>query len=344
MVTPAEMLEGQVLDNNWIVGRLIPRTESQTGGTFSSSYEVRNGDGRIAFLKAMDYTKALAEPDPAAALNLLTSAFLFEREVLQECGERKMSRIVRAIDGGKILISNAVTEYLIFEKAEGDIRTHLDSTPEFDLAWTMTCIHNICVGMQQLNGASIAHQDLKPSNVLHFREHGEKIADLGRAWHGTRVSPHDRMQCAGDLTYAPPELLYGYTDPNESDRRFGADFYLVGSMILFLFTGARASQLLLSELDQSHYPGNWQGTYEEALPYLQHAFNKNISTIFEYFADPILGSEIVEVMKQMCDPNIATRGDKYHKSKYGSRFGLQRFVSAFDRLRTAAILGRIKHR
>jgi hypothetical protein len=51
----------------------------------------------------------------------------------------------------------------------------------------------------------------------------------------------------------------------------------------------------------------------------------------------------VDVAQQMCDPDLAARGDRDHRSRHGSRFNLQRFISRFDRLRMAAILGRIRH-
>jgi serine/threonine protein kinase len=331
------------LDRGWVVDSMILKTGSQTGGHFSCSYRVQNAQGKSAFLKAMDYTRALAAPDPAAMLNAMTSAFLFERQLLQECSDRKMTRVVKAIDEGKVFVAGSVVEYMIFELASGDVRSHLDASNAFDLTWTLSCIHNICLGMQQLNGADIAHQDLKPSNVLVFDADGEKLADLGRAWHKQRISPHDDLDCAGDLGYAPPELLYGHLEPVETDRRYGADFYLLGSMILFLFTGMRASAMLISELDPAHRPRAWKGTYAEVLPYLAHAFNANLATVKGFFPDATLGSEIVGIVKQMCDPNIVSRGDRLHKAKHGSRFSVQRFISHFDRLRVAALIGKIKH-
>ena len=113
-------------------------------------------------------------------------------------------------------------------------------------------------------------------------------------------------------------------------------------MVLFLFTGVRATQLLISELSPDHRPGTWHGVYDEILPYLQRAFSINLSEVRKSFTDTRLGEEIVDVYIQMCDPNIATRGDKNYKSKYGSRFSMQRFISQFDRLRSEAILGRIR--
>ena len=83
--TPAEQLEGLVLNNDWTVGKPIIRTSAQTGGCFSCAYHVTRANGETAFLKAMDFAAALREPDPAKALNELTSAFLFERAILEEC-------------------------------------------------------------------------------------------------------------------------------------------------------------------------------------------------------------------------------------------------------------------
>ena len=136
----------------------------------------------------------------------------------------------------------------------------------------------------------MAHQDLKPSNVLVFDE-AEKIADLGRAWHNLRGSPHDAMTCAGDMGYAPPELLYGFTSANSNERRYGADFYLLGSMVFFMFTGLRANALLFITLAPEHHPKMWKGTYQEVLPYLSHAFSLMLQEFIASFSDSVLGAE-----------------------------------------------------
>jgi len=343
MSSAAEQLEGINLDKGWRVGKKLARTEAQTGGYFSCSYEVISQDGKKAFLKALDYERALESDDPAAAMNLLTSAYLFEREILRECGERRMSRIVRAIDSGKTIVPGAgLTEYLIFEMADGgDIRAHLDRSGPFNLVRTLDCLHNVFLGVQQLNQAKIAHQDLKPSNVLVFENQFEKLGDLGRAWHGLRQSPHDLMDCAGDQGYAPPELLYGYISPEERERRYGVDFYLLGSMVFFMFTGLRANALLFLVVDKAHHPKVWQGTYAEVLPYLNHAFSTMIGDFRCSFSDQVLGAEVADIVSQMCHPDIALRGDKLHVALHGSKFGLQRFISRLDRLKMQARLGRV---
>jgi eukaryotic-like serine/threonine-protein kinase len=345
MPTAAEQLQGLTLPNGWVVGRQMPRSEVQTGGCFSCAYEVADGRGRVAFLKAMDYERAQESDDPAAEMNRLTSAYLFEREVCRECGDRRMSRVVRAIESGKHVIPGVgLVEFLIFEIANGgDIRAYLDRSGPFDLISLLRCLHNIFLGMQQLNLARIAHQDLKPSNILVFEQELQKIGDLGRAWHGLRDSPHDSLIRPGDGAYAPPELLYGYTSPDDRERRFGADFYMLGSMVFFMFTGLRANALMFLALDNAHHPLVWQGTYHEVLPYLSHAFSQLIQEFIASFSDPRLGAEVGDILFQMCHPDISVRGDKLHSELHGSKFNLQRLISQLNRLEMQARLGKVQY-
>jgi hypothetical protein len=49
-------------------------------------------------------------------------------------------------------------------------------------------------------------------------------------------APHDREIVRGDPIYAPPELLYGRVDPDWSVRCQVCDWYLLGSLIVFIFT------------------------------------------------------------------------------------------------------------
>src|SRR4029078_6903029 len=99
--------------------------------------------------------------------------------------------------------------YLIVELADGDIRSHLDTQAVLDAVFVMKMLHHVAIGLKQLHTANIAHQDLKPSNVLVFRKQMEgKICDLGRAWDKNGAGPYDHDPIAGDWHYAPPEFLY----------------------------------------------------------------------------------------------------------------------------------------
>src|SRR5205823_2049082 len=66
-------------------------------------------------------------------------------------------------------------------------------------------LHHIATGLYQLHSAEVAHQDLKPSNILVFEGSTSKIADLGCASVKGVASPRDSAAFAGDRTYAPTD-------------------------------------------------------------------------------------------------------------------------------------------
>src|SRR5437879_7964713 len=105
-----------------------------------------------------------------------------------------MSRIVQALEDGSIVVdpSNAagIVQYLIFELADGDIRKQLEFNDKIDMVWKLRTLHNTATGLQQLHSREIAHQDVKPSNVLSFGNQGSKLGDLGRAAHKNHNAPH----------------------------------------------------------------------------------------------------------------------------------------------------------
>ena len=111
-------LTGKVLSSGWAVGHLRTPSEVATGGCFSVQYTVTK-NGYQAFMKVLDYGRALAQPDPAAVLKTLTEEYIFERELHRRCTTQGMSRIARFLDAGKIEVADGehseVFDYLIFE-------------------------------------------------------------------------------------------------------------------------------------------------------------------------------------------------------------------------------------
>ncbi len=336
------MLLGLTLDDGWIVTELLPRSLGQTGGTFSCSYKIEHPDGRKAFLKAIDYDMALTNSDPAGKLKELVDAFVFERTIVELCGNRKLSRVIRAQGSGtKTPPGKNVVQYLIFEMADGDIRKQLSQMPAFDLVWRLRCLHHVFVAIQQLHGSEIAHQDVKPSNVLGCGHEGHKIADLGRSWHAKTTSPFDSFGCAGDTNYAPPELLYSGCTLTEEERRLGADFYALGSMVIFMFTGLRMTAALMGAMPIDLRWNRTREPYANVLPQLQHAFGSVVSQLRIDIQSDELFSEIKLIVEQMCNPDISKRGDKKHTASIGTRFVLQRFISRLDTLATRAGFGKL---
>src|SRR5438046_680864 len=126
-IAPATLLAGRVLPGGW---RVIAPLSGSTGGRFSVGYLVESADAKKGFLKALDYSRAFNAPDVARAMEAMTSAYNFERDLLTKCREQRLSKIVMAIDSGSVEIPGApaggIVEYLIFELAEGDIRKRMD--------------------------------------------------------------------------------------------------------------------------------------------------------------------------------------------------------------------------
>lgn len=333
-LTPAQQLVGKELLNGWKVLELIEPTKNATGGHFSTSYIVKSSNGEKAFLKAMDYADALKSDDTVTALYNLTAECKFEREILEKCKTKGLSRIVRILDFGNLQPADGnpsnVVEYFIFECARGDIRSVVDFNKAVEIAWALRIMHQAAAALQQLHSAQIAHQDLKPSNVLIFDDNHSKLADLGRAFDFHRASPHDDFDCAGDTTYAPPELLYGHVPQDWRIRRLGCDMYLLGSLAVFLSTGVSMTHLLSKRLNKEHHWKNWSGKYEEVLPYIQEAFLAIVRELHNVIRRDF-PKEIPELVKQLCNPDPELRG---HPKNFrtGNSFALERYVSIFDRL------------
>ena len=346
MPTAAHRLVGVPLADGWTAVKLVPRDPATaTGGHFSVGYEAIHVEGHKGFLKALDFPKAFGSADPALVLQAMTSAFIFERDTLNACRDRSLDRIVTARAAGTATIANyaiGAVPYLVFDMAEGDVRRHLAAAARFDLAWRFKCLHHVATGLKQLHSIGIAHQDLKPSNVLTYVGGKEsRIGDLGRASRQGVAAPHDNAGIAGDMTYAPPELLYDHVDPDWATRRLGCDVYLLGSLIMFFFADVNFTHCLVSALDPAVHPRSWRGRYADVLPHVRDAFNRVLG-VFESDvrrATPLSGSEVVEMVRRLCDPDPKLRGDPNHRGT-AAHYSLERYISRLDNLAYKARLGR----
>lgn len=333
----AAQLEGQQLDNGWLVSKLLSPTYKGTGGNFCYSYSVKNESGTEAHLKALDFSGAISSSDPARRLQELTEAFNHERDVLQACKGRKMSKIVQLVEDGKVSVRTAhgteIVQYLICENApEGDIRRYLGDPMRLTGTWALNCLHNVAVGVQQLHTAGIAHQDIKPSNVLVFSEYLAKLADLGRASVEGQTAPHDHWQIAADPSYAPPEQLYGAASGDFAKRRMSTDLYHLGSLISFLFIHENANALLLSELDESYHPNRTTESFDQLRSVLINAFSHNVAKLKRVLPSSI-SDEVGLAFEYLCHPIPSFRGHPADRTNSTTKNRTQRFVSLFDHAR-----------
>lgn len=342
---PAEQLSGMTLPSGWIVESQITRKPTSTGGRFSTGYTCRNANGQRGFLKAMDYSEAFKDPTPALMLHSMTSAYLFEKRLCEKCRDSGITRVARALESGTIDLVPAdpfkKVEYLIFELADGDVRTHLDSFSELDLLFTFNVLHHVSAGLRQLHGASIAHQDLKPSNVLIFDGVESKIGDLGRAWTADLASPCDGLVIPGDTGYAPPEMLYGQVSPDATTRRYGCDMYHLGSIVVFLFSRTHMTALITKHLPPLYRSTFWSGTYADVLPYVQTAFADSLAEFGSAVPEVVRG-EVVDIVKLLCEPDPSRRGHPNGRVALAGPTAMERFVTRFNLLAYRVETGLLK--
>lgn len=346
---PADMLAGMTTPEGWFIEGVIKPTPGATGGHFSSSY-FASKDGRRAFLKALDYAAAIQAPDPAAALKHLTTAFLFERDLMERA--RGMKNVVRVLDGGEVNVEAAGplgrVSYLVFELAEGDIRRYRALSGAIEVAWALRTVYHAAMGLRQLHGLGIAHQDVKPSNLLLF-ENGSlgKLGDLGRACVAGGTGPYEDHFVAGDVSYAPPEIFYGYRSTDWAVLRKACDLFHLGSLLLFQLTGVNASGAIFTVLDRAYWPaesgGGWTGSFDDVVIHLREAVSQ-VSTEFPSIPDELLDQQIRSRFRELCEPDPRRRGHpKDHARRYGDPYSLERYISHFHAMaaRAERLLGKI---
>lgn len=347
--TYADMLDGLVLigasGEQWTVKSKLPRARpGATGGVFSIGYVVQSSTGTDAFLKALDLSAAFKSTDPTRELQAMTTAFNLERDILIACRNNRTDRVVLANDHGSVAIDpmfyGSIVPYIIFELAEGDVRAFVQFSGSFDSAWAFRALHEVALGMWQLHRQRIAHQDLKPSNVMVFSgEIGAKVGDLGRASKQGVSAPHEPLTVPGDKTYAPPELLYSSVSTEWGERRLGSDAYLLGSLVVSFVTGASMTSIVQRHLSHQHHWTLWRDTYANVLPFVREAFNRALADIYSQ-APLEFRDDIVRIVRQLCEPDSSVRGHpRARAQKHGNPFDLERYVSEFDLLARRAERG-----
>nr|WP_293167280.1 protein kinase [Allomuricauda sp.] len=335
-----------------MVGKVLRKVEPKpgaTGGFFSVCYVVSR-ENEQAFLKALNFHAFFQLFNGKSIVEVIkeqTDAFKFERDLLLRCKESKLSKISMVIDEGEVVLDGFTipnVPYLIFELSDGDVRSHMNFSKDVEIVWKLNSLHNVAVGLKQLHGVEIAHQDLKPSNILMY-EKGvvSKIGDLGRSLCSDIEAPHENGGAfPGDLNYAPPEFLYRFIDPDWNFRVRSTDMYLFGSLIVFYFSGTNMTALIGKNLDPKFKWTQWQGTFADVQDYLVDAFYKGVKEFKSYISDNTLSNELSEIVSYCCFPIPHKRGHPKTNTvasniKGGTAtnfnpFNFERIVSKFDLL------------
>lgn len=337
----AHNLLNRTLKTGWFVLEKISKDHSATGSFFSVCYKVTK-DGYTCFLKAFDFAKfqQISESGKSVIdiISDMTAAFKYERDLSNYCKQKHVTKVAVVIDSGEEFLSEysiGIVPYLIFELADGDVRSQLDFSNKLDCAWKFYSLHDIAVGLQQLHNVNISHQDLKPSNILLFDKES-KLGDLGRSMCKDIESQYNRLEYSGDYNYAPPEIMYNYYEADWTKRVFATDCYLLGSMIVFYFAGVSMSALLLKYIPDLLRWERWRGTYEEIEPYIMKAFSDAIAEFEGVLNGSYFDDEIKQMVEQLCFPIPSKRGHPKNRRSIGSDYNLERYIAKLDLLRIKA--------
>lgn len=350
MIKPAELLLGRELKGGYKVKKRMTKLPGGTGGHFSVCY-VAEKDGHEYFLKATDTTFVRTGRSGADGLRDALTAFTYERDVLELAIAHSMTRVVRVLESGEEPVKLKIAGggeielpvfYLIFERGEQSLRDLIQGGLSVKPIDQLKALHHIALGIRQMHAKKIAHQDLKPSNVMRFEEDPVdkvdkyKIADMGCASLQGRPALHDSLAVPGDRRYAPPEGLYDQNAAIDFERRrFGADLYMLASLTVQIFTGITMSRAMQSKLPETHRIGRWTGTYDQLLPRLVHAFDAVVLELRDEWPyrreEPRIAEKLELMVRQLCNPDPHRRG---HPRALGSvnPMDVDRYVSLFAEL------------
>ncbi len=332
-------LTGKTTPGGWVIGEQVTFPPDHTGGNFSTCYLVAKG-GETAFLKALDI-----ERFDITELLWNLSGFQYESELVDHCTTTGLSRVTRMIEAGKIerdpSLSPALRNvpFLVFERAQrGDIRSSVDISREVTDQWRFFVLHQAATALMQLHGESIAHQDLKPSNLFIFSDSKVKIGDLGRASMKGKQAPHDVLVEPGARNYSPFEQRYGLgaVPADWVERRLSADVFHLGCLAVFVFTNVCFPQYVMSKLAPAYQPSKWGAPYAEVVPHIQACVSEAVVEISRDFPERFR-AELVALVIDLCDPDPTLRGRKQRTASNspGARW-LERTVSRLNYLEKAA--------
>ncbi len=327
----ASRLEGKQI-GQWHVLKRKEKDTNDSSGFFSACYFVENKDGQKAFLKAYNYVYAFAgKAGSADTLKFMTENFTYERDLLKLCGNNKMRRVVMAIDSGEYTEPGEIISvpYLVFEHADGgNLKTFMENS---DLSWKLQSFHGALLGVSQLHRAKIAHQDIKPSNVLIFGRNVSKISDLGSATQLGNSSNWEHFEIPGDQRYAPIELLFKHFSPHWETRRVGADLFMMGGLLTYMVADVNFLSLMYKYIQPHQRHEKFGGKFSEALPFLMHSYHQALAELKPLFPERIR-DELLQIIAELSHPDPDKRGNPRFPGSPHSQFSLQRYISIVARL------------
>lgn len=336
-VEKAKKLIGYTFEKGWKVLKVHERLGTSTGGVYSMCFDVER-DGIRRFMKALDIDAHIRKskgdqgvPNPIEALQNMINQHQYERTLSNICREGHVTKVAYVQEDGSEYVevfNNTLVPYLIFEMADMDVHSKLELTDRLDFAWKMKSLHDVAVGMQQLHGVGITHQDIKPSNILLYDQQ-TKLGDLGCSLCDYVPSPFENDIFPGDHNYAPPERLYNLPITNVDEQKKMTDAYLLGGLTVFYLTGMSFNGLMFQYLPNSYKPECFKGDFNDVKYYLMDAFQKVLELIENSIPIKEVRERLLNDLRYLCSPIKEERGHPRNRNNIATKYSLERFISDF---------------
>lgn len=340
--TPAEDLEGFTLASGWEIRKKLVKKIGSSGANFGTCYVAERGD-EVAFVKAVDFRRAFTAPDFLSAVADLANHAMWEREIMEYCRAHRLSHVVRLVDYEEVLLPSAGGDptqrvfCLVMEMGQGDLRGEINTRTIVSNAWKLFVARDVALALDQLHRKGIVHLDVKPSNVIVGMERpggagaDMKLGDLGRVVRKGVSGPFDTKIWPGDPSYSPPEKWYGYTSSQWNNNREAADAYMLGALLVYLFTGASFQALLLNHIPDAYKPGIYRSDFNSALiNVLINAQTQVFATYVEPSLPRAVREELLVLIQQLTNPDPEKRGDP--KARKQGIVGIDRYHQKFYRM------------
>ena len=351
-VLPRDTLLGKTIKDGWRLIERLDKKAGDSGGTFGTGYLATRGVAEFAFVKAIDYVAAFSSGDLAAELLRITQEFQFEREVLEYCTSRGMTKIIRFYGHDELFADGSnnplmKVSCLIMEAGDKDLRRLVlnnGAGPGAGCAWNLFILSDVIEAIAQLHAGQIAHHDVKPSNVIATKTEGTasfqdtapapvgsisarqevKIADLGRVVRKDTAGPFNTHGFAGDRRYQPIEAIYGHTPAEWVDSRDAADAYMVGSLIFYLFVGVSVQDLIAQYIAPKFYPANYRQYDQTLIAILVDATARALHEHLRPALPAVFADNIIQIALSLTHPDPRARGDTRARKQLGRPVGIDR--------------------
>lgn len=341
-------LLGITLESGWNITQQFPRAKGATGGNFGVGYLAQR-NGETAFVKAIDFVDAMNSTDPIQALNDMTNNALFEKNILEYCTAKGMSHVIRYFGSEYVLLNPNDTMSrvlcIVMEVGNRDLRCERSMVANPSCVWTLKVMSDIALALAQLHRDGIAHQDLKPSNVISVgnvqsNTQVMKVGDLGRVTRKGQLGPFDHCDWPGDWSYGPPEIWYSYYPSEWNNKREAADAYMLGNILVFLCTGVTLQTLVIPLIPEQYKPEKWGGGFDKDLiPVLLNYHTVVLDTKVRPTLMPEIADELMKIAHELTHPDPKIRGDVRARQMFGNPVGMDRIQQRINGLyaRAAAI-------